>query len=163
MLPIKALPPPPPLSRATTSGTTQNHGAVRHHNQSSALEATGGRRSRPMGGRRRADLTSGRRALTWSTGSRSPAQRHTGPRLRPSSKRPETGGGWVSLDTSPGRGGGQGAEVTTPESSPPRGGPELYGHTYIYIYIYISGETDQCVHGSVQITVLGLGFGYGSD
>ena len=27
----------------------------------------------------------------------------------------------------------------------------------------ISGETDQCVHGSVQITVLGLGFGYGSD
>ena len=114
MLPIKALPPPPPLSRATTSGTTQNQGAVRHHNQSSALEAAGGRRSRPMGGRRRADLTSGRRALTWSTGSRSPAQRHTGPRLRPSSKRPETGGGWVSLDTSPGRGGGQRSRPRSP-------------------------------------------------
>jgi hypothetical protein len=31
------------------------------------------------------------------------------------------------------------------------------------VCVCVSGETDQCVHGSVQITVLGLGFGYGSD
>ena len=38
------------------------------------------------------------------------------------------------------------------------------GHSDVHLFdLNTRGETDQCVHGSVQITVLGLGFGYGSD